>query len=324
MINIENVIVKGRYFVPVKFDNISSLKNTLQEYLAKKLYQPEDLRNVFFQDRFFTQNFRIFLQKPEMPWSLQIKLKLRLLTIEEVEDKFYSQRVSNLRNEIPYEVRISLSVQSINNVDGVVIDITSIPTVFYKVSQKINTRIFLDKNDYVCIAYQNTEFIKEIMAAIHAQVITEPKLLSEYVKSEIIQKLVIYKFEKIAKLLEDGKKKMELGENAIGDLLGAIENFLFDLLNRISIQPDALHKPENNISKFKTNGFITDEIEGSLKCTLFNGIYLKLKDKDHKKEEINYLDLKLYYDIVEDIIDYLLDRVIKYKIKVKDENATKV
>ena len=143
----------------------------------------------------------------------------------------------------------------------------------------------------------------------------KPKVIVDYVQTEVSKKLIHHDFKKISKLLNEGKTNLELGKDSVGQLLGVIENFLFDLVSRLTDKPAQLHQPEKNIDKLEGLGYINNEICGTIQSTLYHGIYRKLKDKDHKKEEIEYFDLALYYKITENVIDYLIDRVIKYKIK---------
>lgn len=322
MVLVENLVVKGKYFFPAKAEQIGALKNTLQEYLAKKMYEPEDTRDLFFQDRFLTANYRLFFGRLETPWRFKWRKALGFMTDDEVHTKLYFEKLGSKRREIPFDIKLCLSFQKVNDIDGVVIDITSIPAVYYHITQ-MNKNLHLDITDYSLIKHENTEFIKEIMASIHARVLSEPKLLSDYIRNEISQKLLNYKFEKVSKLLDEGKRKIEMGENSVGDLLGVIENFLVELVTRLNVKPAGLHEPEKNISKLKSAGFLNDRTEGTIQSSLFHAVYRKLKDIDHKKEEIDYFDLMLYYGITESIIDYLLDKVVKYKIKSLPEKVEK-
>jgi len=314
MVLVENIVVKGKYFFPIGFDKIHDLKKTIQEYLAKKMYEPEDIRTIFFQDRFLTANFRLSFGRFDVPWNLKLKRDLGLITDEQIQTKLYFEKLASKRLDVPFKIKFMLYPQKMNNVDGIIIDVTSIPAAYYHISQ-MNRNLYLDKSDYSRIKYENTEFIKEIMAAIHARTISEPALMSAYIKNELSEKLSAYNFTKIAKLLGDGKQKLELGENAVPDLLGVIENFLVELLTRIGVQPAGLHEPEKNITKLKTAGFLNYMTEGTLQSALFHSVYRKLKNVDHKKESMDYFDVMLYFGITESIIDYLLDRVVKYKIK---------
>ena len=315
MVVVENLIVKGKYFFPAKREQVTKLKDVLQEYLAKKMYQPEDLGSLFFRDRFLTANYRLSFGKFEIPWRYRWRKSLGFLSDEKIQTKLYFEKLAKTRMEIPFEIKISLSFQKISEAEGIVIEVISKPAVYYQITQ-LNKSLHLDKTDYSLIKYENTEFIKELMASIQARCLSEPNTLSSYIQTEISQKLLLHKFDKIAKLWDSGQKKLEIGENAVGDLIGVIENFLVELVKRINIKPAGLHEPEKNISKLKNAGFLSEKTEGTIKSSLFHSVYRKLKDIDHKKEEIEYFDLVLYYGITESIIDYLLDKVIKYKIRL--------
>ncbi|MDD3421029.1 MAG: hypothetical protein PHS47_01855 [Methanocellales archaeon] len=319
MVVVENLIVKGKYFIPVKVEQIGALKATLREYLDKKGYEPEDTRSLFFNDRFLTLNFRLSFGSLEEPFKLKLRKILGFLSEEEIQNKLYFKKLETTRRELPFKIDICLSLQKVNETEGIVIEIMSKPVAYYHITQHItqmNKDLYLDKTDYSLIKHENTEFIKELMASIHARCLSEPALLSSYIQTEISQKLVSYKFDKIAQLLDEGKKRLEIGENAVGNLIGVIENFLVELIKRLDIKPAGLHQPEKNIQKLKDCGFLSDKTEGTIQSSLFHSVYRKLKDIDHKKEDIDYFDLVLYYGITESIIDYLLDKVIKYKIKI--------
>lgn len=315
MVVVENLIVKGKYFFVAKSERVEDLKDILQEYLVKKGYAPEGTRNLFFKDRFFTANYRLFFGKLKMPWRYKWKKAIGLLSQEDIETKIYFEELATKRKEIPFEIKISLSLQKFNGIEGITIEVMSKPVAYYQITQ-MNKNLYLDKIDYSLIKHENTEFIRELMASIHANCLSEPNLLSSYIQTEMSQKLRSYKFEKIASLLEEGKKKLEIGENAVGDLIGVIEIFLVELITKLNITPAGLHQPEKNISKLKEAGFLNERTEGTIQSSLFNAVYRKLKDIDHKKEDIDYFDLVLYYGITESIIDYLLDKIIKYKIRL--------
>lgn len=317
MVYVENIIVKGKYFVPAKSEQIPALKSALQTYLAVAGYLPEVIaqgRTFFGESRFLTANYYIPLSSREVPWKLKLRRLLHLITEDAIKKEQYNIGLGSTRREVPCGIRLRFSLQTINNVDGIVIDVTSVPVAYYQISQ-LNRNLYLDRADYGMIKYENTEFIEEIMASIHAQTLSEPKLLSDYIKNDISEKLRVYKFTKVAECLDNGRKKLEMGEDAYDDLIGVIEIFLFDLVNRLDTTPAGRHNPEKNIDKLKRLGFLSDKTEGIVQSSLFHSVYLKLKDIQHKKEHLDYFDASLYYGITESIVDYLLETVVKYRVK---------
>ena len=314
MQDIRTLIVKGKYCFPGNFSNIKDLKNMLVKYMSKKAYEPENYQDLFFLDGFLTINFRLFLQKEGIPLKYKIKRFFNLMSDLQLQSYSYFNRLKNLRNEYPFDIRFSFRAEKINDGENILIEVISIPVAYYKISQG-DKNLYLDNSDFSNITFTNEEFIREVMGAISAKPIEEPKVIVDYVQTEVSKKLIHHDFKKISKLLNEGKTNLELGKDSVGQLLGVIENFLFDLVSRLTDKPAQLHQPEKNIDKLEGLGYINNEICGTIQSTLFHGIYRKLKDKDHKKEEIEYFDLALYYKITENVIDYLIDRVIKYKIK---------
>ncbi|MBR9676787.1 hypothetical protein GOV04_01485 [Candidatus Woesearchaeota archaeon] len=312
---VENIIIRGKYYFPGKFERIKDIKRIIMNYMGKKSYEPEDTRDLFSLDGFSTINFQRFLGKDDIPLKFQIKKFLRLISEDELSNNLYFERMRKLRNELPFEVQFRFTSEKKNGRDIISIKIISIPVIYYKMAQ-LSNKIVLSDFDHSNIVYTNIEFIKEVMDAIHAVPIEPPQAMSHYVKTKISDTLKEYKYDKIAELLEKGRSKLERGEDGIPDLLGVIENFLYLITDKVVEKPAQLHQPEKNIEKLKDAKFISNEICGSLQKSLFQGVYRILKDKDHKKEEINYFDMNLFFNITEDVIDYLLERVIKHKIKV--------
>jgi hypothetical protein len=310
----ENIITKGEYVLFTDLDSLNNIKKFLNEYLVKKGYVPEDLNNIYYIDRFFSMNYILSMPSTELSFWLKLKKTFKNITSDEIKNKQYFKNLANKRKEVPFIIKIILSLKHINKKRVIAIEITSTPVIYYQITQlKINK--YLDSQDYSLIRYENREFIKEIMGAISANCVSEPNLLNDYIKSEVSKKLRLYKFNKIANLLDDGIQKLEMGENSTPNLIGVIENFLFELVSQLNITPEKLHNPEKNIFKLKKAGYLNDKLEATVKEVLFKGVYLKLKDLDHKKEHIDNIDLNGYYGITESIINYLLDKILKYNIK---------
>lgn len=315
--NIENLITKGKYFVPVNQDKLGALKDTLQNYLAKKNYSPaEGVRSFFFQDNFLASNFQLDFNRPRINGFTSLKKNLSLIGDDEIYTQHYFSELAKKRKEIPFHIKILLSIQKIGEREGIVVEIMTKPVAYFLITQ-LNKKLHFDKNEFSLIKIENSDFIKELMGAIGAVCLEEPVLLSSaYQPASISMKLTSFGFSKVSKLLDAGRNKIEVGEPAIGELLGVIELFLHGLVERLGEKPFALHQPEKNITKLKSLGYLSNQTEGTIQSSIYHAIYRKLKDADHKKEDLNYFDLSLYFGITESVIDFLIDVTLKYKIKV--------
>ena len=140
-------------------------------------------------DGFLTINFRMFLGKTDIPLGYKIKRAFHLLSDTEIQTNLYMDKLKNLRPEYPFEVRVCFSSEKIGDNQRIVINISSIPAVYYKIAQ-VNKNLYLNDFDYTNIVYTNTEFIKEIMGSISATPIEEPKAILQYIKSEVSKKLL--------------------------------------------------------------------------------------------------------------------------------------
>lgn len=254
----------------------------------------------------------------EMNFNLEIRdnpsLMEKIFKIKKNYRKKYFKRLKECRNDFPWTVRVYIHPGKFEEEEGCYIEIISEPSIFYKIIQ-LNRRINICEEDYSFIIYTNQQFINGIASSLNFIVIKNPSVLSQYINNYCIEELKNFKFDKIAKLLEEGRKKLEGGGNAIGDLIGIIENFLEELIKRIGERPKGLHNPEKNIQKLKDSGFLEDYMEGSLMKGIYNAVYLPLKDKDHKKEQIDLFNLKLFYGVIENYILYLIERILKFRIK---------
>ena len=118
-------------------------------------------------------------------------------------------------------------------------------------------------------------------------------------------------------MLEKSRSEIELGRGGLDELRAAIENFLHELVKKQSENPYPLHMPEKNIEKLEAMGYLYGEIKGLIVAILYNQVYKKLAEKVHKRQEVSLFEARLYLALVEEIIDYLFERVCRYKIKVR-------
>lgn len=324
MVNVSNLIIQGKYVMNTKIDNILVIKSSLKNYMAKKKYVPEDMRELFFIDNFLTMTFHSTLPQREPSLKIKLKKNFGLISSGEYTMRAHACCLNQTRVEYPVELRITMRGEKNNEAERIIFEVTSVSAAYYQISQ-ISRNIYLDEFDYSNIEFTNSQFIDEIMSAISAKPLEKPKPLSLVIQSETTKKLRYFGFQKVSDLLENGLSALEAGKNSTGDLLGVIEIFLKQLADRVSVEKEKnqLHKPESNIDSLQAKGKITSEMCAMVKKTLFQGVYLKLKDIDHNKEDINYFDLKLCYAITQNIIEYLLDIIIRFKLKNKKEENEK-
>jgi len=310
----ENFVVKGTFF-QIKWKDeewnkfLDRVKFMLIENLKSKGYFYNGPDSFFY--KYLEMNFDIIIPKNESILQYIPFLKKRF----EYHSKYF-EKLKNTRNDIPWHVKIYLYAGKFKDTDGLFIEITSEPAIFYKIVQ-VNSNIFIDNERYRYIVYTSTEFIDGIAKSLACTSIKEPKPLLEYIKTEVSEKLKAYNFDKIADLLDKGRKEIELGktENGLVDLRASIENFLFDLINGIGEKPHPLHQPENNINLLEKIGYLDGKTKGLMIKVLYNGIYQVLSDTTHKRENVNLFDARLYFNLTEQTFDYLLEKIMRYKIK---------
>jgi len=308
----ENFVVKGTFFqaklkdedIKISFDR---LKNMLIENLRSKGYVYDG--PISFMYNYLEMNFTLII--PDEKKSL-FKKRLDSSVI-------YFKNLKTTRNDVPWIVKIYLYYGKFRENEGIFIEITSEPAIFYKIVQ-IKSDIPVDEKEYSFIVYTNKEFVEGIAKSLACVSVKDPKPLMEYIKTEVSEKLKSFNFDKIANLIENGRREIELGRTPYGldDLRAAIENFLFEIIKRLEENPHPLDKPEKNIELLESIGYLDGKTKGLIIKMLYNGIYIILSDKTiHKREPVNLFDARLYFNLTEQTFDYLLEKILRYKIKVK-------
>lgn len=311
----DNLIIKGTYFVHLgKEKDSMGLIRTLKSIFERNLHN-KGYHHVGPSDWMYNSLEMIFdMVVPNKKIPL---LKKLFLTEDKVEWFKYSSYLNSRRASIPWQIKIYLYPGNYREKEGVFIEITSLPSIYFKIEQ-LHFNSDINKEDYSRIIYENKEFVEGIAKSSALRTIFSAKPLSEIMKTNVSQKLSYFGFKKISELLEKGRGNIEKGESGTNELIGVIENFLFELVEKQNKKPSGRDKPEKNIEELKKMGFLSEKMRDSIYKSLFNGIYSKLKDEDHKKEKIfDLFDMRLYFDLTESIIDYLLERVQRYKIKME-------
>ncbi|HEC86494.1 MAG TPA: hypothetical protein ENI49_01290 [Thermoplasmatales archaeon] len=325
--NAENFAVKGKFFVqkPEKIDFsefFESLQNAIIDYMLSKGYTYSGPSSFFFK---YTE-LEFYLSRTEASSFLE-KIR-KVLNRDRYDWKIYSQSLARTRDDMPWRVKIYLYFGKFKENKGIILEIISEPAIFYKIVQ-LNKHPNVKHSDYTYIIYTNREFVEGIAKSIHAFTIKEARPLSNYVKTEISDKLKKFGFLEESELLEKGRKRIEIGdiENGLLDLRSAMEVFFFNLVKRkIKLKPATQDKIKANIEKLGNAGYLDDEIKGFLISICHQKIYNVLSDQPaHKrepiKEQYSLFEARLFFNLVENIFDYLIERCIQYNIRKHNINT---
>jgi hypothetical protein len=324
----ENFAVKGMFFVPKpeKIDTskfFESLQNAIIDYMLSKGYTYSGPSSFFFK---YTE-LEFYLSRTEAS-SFVDKIR-KALNKNRYNWKIYSQSLAKTRDDMPWRVKIYLYFGKFKeNKKGIILEIISEPVIFYKIVQlKKNPNV--ERSDYTYIIYTNREFVEGIAKSIDAFTIKEARPLSNYVKTEISGKLKKFGFLEESELLEKGRKRIETGEieNGLLDLRSAMEVFFFNLVKRkTKLKPATQDKIKANLEKLGNAGYLDNEMKGFLISICHQKIYNVLSDQPaHKrepiKEQYSLFEARLFFNLVENIFDYLIERCIQYNIRKHDINT---
>ncbi len=317
----DSLIVKGKVFVNLPFREYRKLKDAIIEFMKAEGYDFISPFSLFHE--FLSLTFTLRFPN-EVPISLRIKKFLNIIDHTKFREKVYFYYLLRVRNDVPFELTILLYPGKMKRKDGIILEITAKPTIYFKLTQLHTKTKLISEEDYSFIIFENKEFIKKIARSIGGYIVEEPKPLLEYVKSEVSEKLRKFEFDRLAKILEESKAKIETGKikEGMDDLRGFIENFFFELVSRTGEKPKSRDQPEKNLEILEKVGYISGEIKGLIYSSLINGVYRKiLSEKHHKRESSDLFTARLCVKIVENVVDILLELVYHYKIKIRNNEG---
>ncbi len=313
--NLNQIIVRGKFIVPCKKENslemINKVKDGIIAFLKGEGYEYSGPTMPFYN--FLSIHFTLY--KPG-----KLSLFDRLKSKEEQELKKYFNGLKTTRNDTPFRIIVNLYFGKYKEIEGIIVEVISQPALYFKITQGIFSLNYnLTETERSAIIFENTQFIKRISHAFHGYIIEEPKPLSILFKTKVIEKLQQFGYKKIRSLLEEAKRKMETGrrKEAIDDLRGVIENFLYQLVENVGITPKRRDQPEKNIELLWKEGYLTNELKGLFTSVLIRKVYGEISDKHHRREDADLFTLRIWYSLIESCIDSLLEVVHHFGIKFK-------
>lgn len=312
MVRVENLIVESKCFISPKVET-QTIKKMLTAFMVKKNYGSEDAISNFFQDGFLTMVFYWMPKPPRIPYSLKIKEFCGLISKEEINQQMHFAELGTTRDDLPFKITFFITPSKLQDRGGFIINIRSEPVILFKMRQLENFRPKIDEFEYSNIIENNKQFLNEIMVAIVGTIIERPKAIVEDIKTPITEKLEKSGFEKISQLLIQGKLKIERGdiEDGLTDLRSSLEMFISELVEKIGRKPYQQNKIKDNLNVLKDDGYIDERICGLIVNILYNWLYRYLSDKPvHKREKLNLNDAKFMFSILEENMEYLLNKVI--------------
>jgi len=315
----ENFVVKGKFIVIIP-DNIeprkllSNLNDIIIENLLSKGYRYNG--PISFMYNYFELEFWLN-QTLEMP--LRYKL-LKLFDENKYKTECYLKDLGRKREDIPWRIKIYLYQRKFKGKNGIILEIISEPVIFYQIVQ-LGRSPNISRNKYSYIIYTNREFVEGIAKSIHAITIENPKPLSQYIKTNISTKLKEFGFLEESKLIEKGRRRIEIGdiENGLLDLRNAMERFFFNIVRKTGYEPAHKYKIKNNIEKLENLGYLSGEIKGFI-IRMTDCLYSILSEqpahaREPVKKQYNLFDARLFFDMVENLFDYLIEKIIRYNIR---------
>jgi len=315
----ENLVVQGKCFFPGKMElkTIQGLKNLISTYMAKKHFQPDDFTNIFEPDKYLSMNYTS--QVPLHPYlSLRIKKFLGLTGQAEFKSAQYFHSLIKYRDDLPFNVTVSIIPGKAFKRNGFIIAVRSEPTLFQKICQLGWNPNFIFSGPsglftYSKVIEKNVQFIEEFFFGIGARVLEAPKAKNEYEfepsPTPTIEEMEKAGFADIATIIKGGRAKIERGdiEDGITDLRASLEQFARSIVKRVGKKPAGSIKA--NLKTLSEMGYFDDKFIKLVSIILDNWLHKVV----HDRYKMKYLDAKFLYSLIEDFEYFLLQKIVYRK-----------
>lgn len=281
MIRVENLIVEGEYFVPTPPE---SKKDETIEAL-------DDIRRII--DRYMT---------------------LKGFITDKLEP--YNQILRRTRDEFPWKVIFRISFGKIGQNPGFNIFVRSEPAVYFKMTQ-LDYKPLGDDFWMSKIEDKGRDFIKGVMGSFVSREVKEPKTVSRFIKTPILTRLKSLNFSKSAELLRSGRQKVEAGktEDGLTDLRSSLEAFLKECVKKQGKQEK--RKIKENLKILSECEVIGNNSFKLMNDVLCNWLYRILSEEPvHERVKLNLYEARCMFNIAEDAISYIIDRMIFVGFKI--------
>jgi len=329
-IRAENLIIVGKFLIPLSKIGDKELNQELRTNLKKKIVkvmrqrgflEAEDIRTEFLISSYFQKlpelpNVLEFIpptlvsaDRIKIPHILRLKKAVGLISEEDIVDWKYSRALMDTRDVIPW--RIKIRIHPIDR--GFFVEVEMYPAIYFKIVQ-LGYRPSISEFEYSSLIQENSSFLRDILIELNGEELEAPRPIGSIVEKDLLGKLHKFKFSKVASLLEDAIGKLDKGEieDSLAILRSVLEKFLEYLVIQIGEKPqERFHR---NLEILKSRGYLEDKVTSLLDNTLYEFVYRYLSNKIvHKREKLNIEDAKFLFNISYDIMDYLIEKVILRK-----------
>jgi len=316
--SLKNLIIKGKFFqlsnegatIDSQVEHFKRMKKIVYQYLYDSGYDQISPQPTTYNYAIM-EFYQAIVKSPESKG----KFSSRLFGNKQETRNNYLKQLENIKDSSAWHVTICCYPNVIDGKKTIIVEITSEPAIIHKY-QQLKYQPSLTQDDIDLIIYENQEFISRLATAVFLNPLTEPTPLGTFVKTNISTKLRAFGFEKTANLYDKGRDEIEHGktENGLVDLRSTLEQFLVEIIQHRNGTPANPDKIKININEIKDLGIIDDEMAKLLVEVLVHGVYSNLSNTTHSRESVDLFDARLYFDLVEKIFDFLLEKGVKYRI----------
>jgi hypothetical protein len=317
MVRVENLIVEGNFFYPSKHEAnaLIALKSRINGFMEDKGYLSDSVLPEY--NNFFTLSYYLHFMDRDLTLIEKLKLYLCLTPKSEIKDRKHVIKLSRTRNDIALRVDFGIyELAKRNNHEGYLIRVNSEPVILYKIRQ-LGYNHNLDEFTYSDIVHSNKHFVDEIIMGLGGTKLEATKTLTDIIKPPIVDRLNELGFVRIANLLKQGMEKVERGdiEDGLTDLRSALEMFVYDVVEKKNHSPCIQHKLKENLNILQAQGYIDENMTRLVHNVLITWLYPYLSDQSvHKREKINLIDARFLFNLTEEIMEFMLQRVIIYRV----------
>lgn len=301
------MIVEGKYYINVgSQDHVKvfrDVKNRIIEYLLNSGYIPYTNEIPMISSNFLSMTYGLRMECHSQQDQQVFRLFSRKKKIT------YFDSLEKIKFDHPFMITINFRFESEKRL---IIHVISKPTYYYQITQ-LQAKPYLDEFKLSSIIELNKEFIHQSMMAVHAFVLESPKAKSEVVKIHFRDRLDSFNLKDLRVLLEKGATKIENGntEDGLTNLRSSLELFLVKMVEKIGEKSASQERVKDNLNILKNKGYIDERVFRLVQDILYSWLDKYLSDKPvHKREQLNLYDSKFLYTIFEDVMDFILNKVM--------------
>lgn len=293
-------------------ESIADSRDYIRKYMNNQGYRQSDY-NPLSEQRFLSMTFT--LARSEINLTAVEKLKQRLGLTNAADKSILKQKktLNATRNDIPFEVSITLSSYEEGEESSVLVKVRSEPVIYQKYKQNFISELNTDR-DYSYIIEENKKFVEQLIKGIGGRITREPHSPMEQISNNVHDSLDNFGFNQTLNVLEEGRTSLEESrvDDGLRSLRLSLEKFFEELIEKCeAVEEEPKRAIDENIEILEENELISSEMARFIHKSMYGWLYRTISEEVvHDITEINYTDGLFMYNSAEMTMDHCIEKVL--------------